>query len=169
MVGLMSWRSVDGQPLLISSFGRLLIWGFLMSSKWSLVVVFVLQLVDILFVAVADTLFMAVVDRLEFNILAVDISAVASLVDKNIDFDFVDISEFETGDRGFYIDFLIVGYLNGYGSRFVGVFVFHNSSMYAFLVATVNWLIRMNTTNSGNNWRFPDYCVILEVDKLPDC
>ncbi|KAG9292677.1 hypothetical protein G9A89_008263 [Geosiphon pyriformis] len=129
----------------------------------------ILLLVDILFVAAANTLFVAtvdkwlVVDRLEFDILTVDILAVASLVDKSVDFNFVDISEFETGDRDFYIDFLIIGYLNGYGSQFVGVFVFHNSGTHVFFVATVDWLMRMDTTNSRNNWHFPDYCIIVEI------
>ncbi|KAG9291681.1 hypothetical protein G9A89_022100 [Geosiphon pyriformis] len=74
-----------------------------------------------------------------------------SLVGKWVGFDLGTDSEFGTGDQGFNMDFLIVGYLNAGNSQFGYVLVYHNSGRYAFPVATVNWLIKIDVVDFGHD------------------
>ncbi|KAG9305503.1 hypothetical protein G9A89_006473 [Geosiphon pyriformis] len=92
-------------------------------------------------------------DKLVVNILVVDRLVAALLVGKwfNIVLSLIDDLELRTGDRVFDIDFPIIGYLNTNGSRVEYVFVYHNSGRYAFSVATVDWLIKMNVVDFGHN------------------
>ncbi|KAG9296422.1 hypothetical protein G9A89_015014 [Geosiphon pyriformis] len=143
MVAVKNWRSVDELLLPISSsVESFSVFGF----HWvvSFGVVFGSVGVDKLFVAVVDILLVAVANKLEVDILKTDRLMTASLVGKRVSFDLGTDSEFGTGDWGFDIDFPIVGYLNAGDSQFGYVLVYHNSGRYAFLVATVDWLMEMD-------------------------
>ncbi|KAG9292786.1 hypothetical protein G9A89_006347 [Geosiphon pyriformis] len=108
--------------------------------------------VDRLFVtAVVDKSHVAVVDRLELGTPETDRWMTALLVGKRVGFDLDTDSEFGTGDWDFNIAFLIIGYLNTGDSQFGGVFVYHNSSRYAFLVATVDWSIKIDVADFGHD------------------
>ncbi|KAG9286153.1 hypothetical protein G9A89_010167 [Geosiphon pyriformis] len=86
-----------------------------------------------------------VVDRLVAALLAGNYS------DIGLDFDLDNDLEFGTGDRGFDIDFPIVGYLNAGNSQFGYVLGYHNSGRYVFPVATVDWLMKINAVDFGHN------------------
>ncbi|KAG9286400.1 hypothetical protein G9A89_014566 [Geosiphon pyriformis] len=90
-------------------------------------------------------------DKLEVDILETDKLMTALLVGKRVGFDLGTDSEFGTGDQNFDMDFPIIGYLNTDNSQFGYVFVYHNSGRYAFLVATVNWLIKIDVVDFGHN------------------
>ncbi|KAG9305754.1 hypothetical protein G9A89_005152 [Geosiphon pyriformis] len=98
---------------------------------------------------------MVATDKSEVDILAVDRLVAVSLAGNysniGLDFDLDNDSEFETGDRGFDIDFPIVGYLNTGNNQFGYVFGYHNSGRYAFPVATVDWLIKMDAVDFGHD------------------
>ncbi|KAG9286727.1 hypothetical protein G9A89_012277 [Geosiphon pyriformis] len=96
-----------------------------------------------------------VADKSEVDILVVDKLVAASLAGNysniGLDFDLDNDSEFGTGDQGFDIDFPIVGYLNADDSQFGYVPGYHNSDRYAFSVATVDWLMKMDAVDFGHN------------------
>ncbi|KAG9298176.1 hypothetical protein G9A89_005444 [Geosiphon pyriformis] len=98
---------------------------------------------------IVDILLVAVADESEIDILVGDRLVAASWAgnyfDIGLDSDLNSNSEFGTGDQGFNIDFLIVGYLDAGDSQFGYVIVYHNSDRYAFPVATVDWLMKMPT------------------------
>ncbi|KAG9300757.1 hypothetical protein G9A89_023555 [Geosiphon pyriformis] len=85
------------------------------------------------------------VDRLVAVLLAGNYSNIG------LDFDLDNDLEFGTSDQGFDIDFPIVGYLNADNSQFGYVLGYHNSGRYAFFVATVDWLIKMDTVDFGHD------------------
>ncbi|KAG9302942.1 hypothetical protein G9A89_022359 [Geosiphon pyriformis] len=85
-----------------------------MLFELGLMAVFELWVSDKLFVAVAvDILLVAVVDKLKVDIWVVDILAVASLAGKSVDMllSLLNNSELEICNRGFDIDFPIIGFL----------------------------------------------------------
>ncbi|KAG9299709.1 hypothetical protein G9A89_013069 [Geosiphon pyriformis] len=137
---------------LVTVAGGILLVSFVVVSESFGVDRLLAVVVDIL--PVADKLG-PLVDKLELDILVVDKLIVVSLVHNEISVDIVwnliDDSELRTGDWGFDINFPIVGYLNVNGSQFKYVLVYHNSSRYAFLVATVDWLMKMNVVNFGHD------------------
>ncbi|KAG9286375.1 hypothetical protein G9A89_014541 [Geosiphon pyriformis] len=71
--------------------------------------------------------------------------------DIGLDSDLDNDLEFGTGNRGFDIDFLIIGYLDAGDSQFGYVLVSHNSGRYAFPVATVNWLMKIDMVDFGHD------------------
>ncbi|KAG9290059.1 hypothetical protein G9A89_010365 [Geosiphon pyriformis] len=140
-----------------------------MSFELSLMMVFELWVFDKLFVAVmVDILLVAAVDKLEVDIQVIDILAVASLTNKSVDIVLGGIgnSELKTSNRSFDIDFPIINYLSLTYSPSLNVFVYHSSGKHTSPAATVDWLRMMNTTNSGNNSRFLDYCIVVKECKL---
>ncbi|KAG9294267.1 hypothetical protein G9A89_021626 [Geosiphon pyriformis] len=96
-----------------------------------------------------------IADKSEVDILAVDRLVAASLAGNysniGLDFDLDNDSEFETSDRGFDIDFLIIGYLNAGDSQFGYVLGYHNSGRYAFPVVTIDWLMKMDMVDFGHD------------------
>ncbi|KAG9285523.1 hypothetical protein G9A89_006511 [Geosiphon pyriformis] len=151
MVAVKNWGLVNGLPLLISSsVESFSVFGF----RWvvSFGVVFGFVGADRLFVAVVvNKLFVAVVDRLGLNTPEINRLMTALLVGKQIGFDLGTDSEFGTGNQGFDIDFPIIGYLNTGNSQFEYVFVYHNSGRYAFLMATVDWSMKMDVVDFGHD------------------
>ncbi|KAG9286236.1 hypothetical protein G9A89_014222 [Geosiphon pyriformis] len=149
MVAVKNWGLVDGLLLpIFSSIELFLVFGF----HWvvSFGVVFGFVGVDRLFVAVVvDKLLVAAVDRLELNTPKTDRLMIVLLVDKQVGFDLGTDLEFGTSDQGFEIDIPIIGYLNAGNSQFGYVLVYHNSSRYAFQVATVDWLMKMDVVDFG--------------------
>ncbi|KAG9286564.1 hypothetical protein G9A89_014730 [Geosiphon pyriformis] len=142
-----------------------------MSFELGLMAVFELQVFDKLFVAVVvNILPVAVVDILEVDIQVVDILAVVLLAGKSINtvLSWVGNSELETSNRDFDIDFPIISCLFLTYSQPLNVLVYHSSGKHVSSAATVDWL-KMDVTNSGNNLHFLDYCIIVKVDRLPDC
>ncbi|KAG9284454.1 hypothetical protein G9A89_014058 [Geosiphon pyriformis] len=124
-----------------------------MSFELGLVVMFEVAGVDKLLVAVVDILLMTAVDKLEIDIPVFDKLAAVSLAGNFDDMalNLVGYPEFETSNQDFDIDFLIVGYLSDSGSQFVGVLVYHNSGKHAFPVATVDWSMRLDAIDYGND------------------
>ncbi|KAG9300354.1 hypothetical protein G9A89_009978 [Geosiphon pyriformis] len=106
-------------------------------------------------VLIVDILLVAAADESEVDTLAGDrlvaVSWAGNYFNIGLDSDLDNDSEFGTGDWGFDIDFLIVGYLDAGNSQFGYVLVSHNSSRYAFPVATVDWLIQMGIVNFGHD------------------
>ncbi|KAG9284115.1 hypothetical protein G9A89_022889 [Geosiphon pyriformis] len=151
MAAVKNWGSVDGLPSPISSSVELfLVFGFRWSVSFGMVFGFVG--VDRLFVAaVVDKSLVTMVDKLELDTLETDRLMIVSLVGKRVGFNLGTNSEFGTSDQSFDIDFLIVGYLNTGDSQFEYVLVYHNSGRYAFPVATVNWLMKMNMVDFGHD------------------
>ncbi|KAG9288565.1 hypothetical protein G9A89_003440 [Geosiphon pyriformis] len=102
-----------------------------------------------------DILLVAVANKSEVDILAVDRLVAALLAgnysDIGLDFDLDNDSEFGTGNWSFDIDFPIVDYLNTGDSQFGYVFGYHNSGRYAFPVATVDWLMKMDVVDFGHD------------------
>ncbi|KAG9305475.1 hypothetical protein G9A89_021193 [Geosiphon pyriformis] len=99
----------------------------------------IVAVIDISLVVVADKLFGTAVNKLVVGILTVDKLTAVSL------------AELGTGNWGFNIDFPINGYLNADNSQFGYVFVYHNSSKYMSLVATIDWSMKMNMVDSGGD------------------
>ncbi|KAG9294643.1 hypothetical protein G9A89_008122 [Geosiphon pyriformis] len=151
MIAVKNWGLVNGLLSLISSsVESFSVFGF----HWvvSFGVVFGFVGVDRLFVAaVVDKSLVAVVDRLELSTPETDRWMTVSLVGKWVGFDLSTDSEFGTGNWGFDIDFPIIGYLNTGDSQFGCVLVYHNSGKYAFFVATIDWLMKMNMANFGHD------------------
>ncbi|KAG9299626.1 hypothetical protein G9A89_020797 [Geosiphon pyriformis] len=150
MVAVKNWESVDGLPLPISSSVELFsVFGFYWVVSFGAVFGFVG--VDRLFVAAVNILLVAAADKLEVDILETNRLMTTSLVDKQVGFDLGTDLEFGTGDWGFDMDFLIVGYLNTGDSQFGYVLVYHNSGRYAFSVATVDWLMKIDMVDFGHD------------------
>ncbi|KAG9291699.1 hypothetical protein G9A89_022118 [Geosiphon pyriformis] len=151
MVAVKNWKSVDELPSPISSsVESFSVFGFCWLVSFGVVFGFIG--VDRLFVAVVvDKLLVAVVDRLELDTPEIDRLMTALLVGKRVGFDLGTDLEFGTGHWGFDIGFLIIGYLNAGDSQFGYVFVYYNSGRYAFSVATVDWLMKMNMADFGHN------------------
>ncbi|KAG9291561.1 hypothetical protein G9A89_021980 [Geosiphon pyriformis] len=142
-----------------------------MSFELGKMAVFELWVSDKLFVAVVvDILLVVAVDKLKIDIWMVDILAVVSLASKLIDMVLVGlvIRELKTGNWGFDIDFLIVGYLSLIYSQLLNAFVYHSSGKHASSAVTVDWLKMIDMTDSGNNSHFLDYCIVVEINRLPD-
>ncbi|KAG9303994.1 hypothetical protein G9A89_005904 [Geosiphon pyriformis] len=167
MITVKNWGSVDGLPSPISSsVESFSVFEFCWVVSFGVVFGFVG--VDRLFVAAVNILLVAVANKLEVDILETDRLMTASLVDKRVGFDLGTDLEFGTDNRGFNIDFLIVGYLNTGNSQFGYVLIYHNSGRYVFPVATVDWLMEMDVVDFDHNYNFLDYCVIVEADKWRD-
>ncbi|KAG9286684.1 hypothetical protein G9A89_012234 [Geosiphon pyriformis] len=150
MVAVKNWGLVDELPLpIFSSVDSFSVFGFRYVVSFG--AVFESVGVDKLFVAVVDILLVAAADKLEVDILETDRLMTPSLVSKQVGFNLDTDSEFGTSNRGFDIDFLIVGYLNASNSQFGYVLGYHNSGRYTFPVATVDWLIKMDAVDFGHD------------------
>ncbi|KAG9302728.1 hypothetical protein G9A89_009505 [Geosiphon pyriformis] len=151
MVAVKNWESVNELPSPISSpVESFSVFGF----HWvvSFGVVFGFVGADRLFVAaVVDKLLVAAVDRLELDTLEIDRLMTVLLVGKQVGFDLGTDSEFGTGNRGFNIDFPIIGYLNAGNSQFGYVLVYHNNGRYAFPVVTVDWSMKIDVVDFGHD------------------
>ncbi|KAG9306853.1 hypothetical protein G9A89_005754 [Geosiphon pyriformis] len=150
MVAVKNWRSVNrlSSPI-SSSVESFSVFGF----RWvvSFGAVFGSVGVDRLFVAVVNILLVAAADKSEVDILGTDSLMTVSLVDKQVGFDLSTNLEFGTSDQGFDIDFPIIGYLNTGDSQFGYILVYHNNGRYAFLVAIVDWLMKMDVVDFGHD------------------
>ncbi|KAG9302977.1 hypothetical protein G9A89_022637 [Geosiphon pyriformis] len=150
MVAVKNWGSVDELLLPISSsVDSFSVFGFCYVVSFG--VVFGSVGVDKLFVAAVDILLVAAADKSEVDILETNRLMTVLLVSKRVGFDLGTDSEFGTGDWGFDIDFPIVGYLNAGDSQFGYVLGYHNSGRYAFPVATVDWLMKMDIIDFGHD------------------